>query len=125
MQDYQRLLGSQPTRRLNPARIAESAVIKNKLVDSIAFLENLSVKDGQEKDAFFKRLPQLLPDIPVPVAQRKLLPMISQALEFGGAPATALGASHLIASITIQWSRSATVLPCHVAPSSGLVREAA
>jgi hypothetical protein len=43
-QDYQRLLGSQPTRRLNPSKIAESSVIKNKLVDTIAFLENLSVK---------------------------------------------------------------------------------
>ena len=43
-QDYQRLLGTQPTRRLNPSKIAESSVIKNKLVDTIAFLENLSVK---------------------------------------------------------------------------------
>ena len=46
-QDYQRLLGSQPTRRLNPSKIAESSVIKNKLVDTIAFLENLSVKVRQ------------------------------------------------------------------------------
>ncbi len=43
-QDYQRLLGTQPTRRLNPSKIAESSVIKNKLVDTIAFLENMSVK---------------------------------------------------------------------------------
>ena len=49
------------------------------------------VQDGQERDAFFKRLPAQLPNIPVPVAQRKLLPMISQALEFGGAPSVALG----------------------------------
>lgn len=90
-QDYQRLLGSAPTRRLNPAKIAESSAIKNKLVDTISFLENLAVKDSQEKDGLFKRLPALLPAIPLPVAQRKLLPMLSQALEFGGAPATALG----------------------------------
>ena len=51
------------------------------------------MQDGQERDAFFKRLPAQLPTIPVPVAQRKLLPMISQALEFGGAPAVALGES--------------------------------
>ena len=44
VQDYQRLLGTQPTRRLNPSKIAESSVIKNKLVDTIAFLENMSVK---------------------------------------------------------------------------------
>ena len=73
-------------------------------MDSIAFLENLSVKDSQEKDAFFKRLPQLLPDIPVVVAQRKLLPMISQALEFGGAPAMALGWWLLINTILLPFS---------------------
>ena len=56
------------------------------------------MQDGQERDAFFKRLPAQLPNIPVPVAQRKLLPMISQALEFGGAPAVALGELYTLIS---------------------------
>ena len=54
-------------------------------------MENLAVKDSSEKDLFFKRLPQSLPSLPLPVAQYKLLPLLSQALEFGGAPAVALG----------------------------------
>lgn len=91
MQDYQRLLSSQPARRLNPAKLAESSVLKNKLVDTIAFLENLAVKDSAEKDLFFKRLPQAIPGLPLPVLRRKLLPMLAQALTFGGAPAVALG----------------------------------
>lgn len=91
MQDYQRLLSSQPARRLNPAKLAESSVLKNKLVDTIAFLENLAVKDSSEKDLFFKRLPGAIPDLPLPVLRRKLLPMLAQALTFGGAPAVALG----------------------------------
>ena len=90
-QDYQRLLSSQPGRRLNPAKLAESSVLKNKLVDLIAFLENLAVKDSAEKDLFFKRLPQALPGVPLPVQRMKLLPLLSQALTFGGAPAVALG----------------------------------
>lgn len=90
LQDYQRLLSSQPSRRLNPSKLAESGVLRNKLVDTIAFLENLAVKDAIEKDVFFKKLPQSLPALPLPVAQRKLLPMIAGALEFGGAPAVAL-----------------------------------
>ena len=90
LQDYQRLLSSQPSRRLNPSKLAESGVLRNKLVDTIAFLENLAVKDTIEKDVFFKKLPQSLPALPLPVAQRKLLPMIAGALEFGGAPAVAL-----------------------------------
>ena len=91
MQDYQRLLSSQPARRLNPAKLAESSVLKNKLVDTIAFLENLAVKDSAEKDLFFKRLPGAIPDLPLPVLRQKLLPMLAQALTFGGAPASALG----------------------------------
>ena len=44
-----------------------------------------------EKDTFFRALPGQLPSIPRPIAQKKLLPMLAQALEFGGAPASALG----------------------------------
>lgn len=91
LQDYQRLLSSQPARRLNPSKLAESSVLKNKLVDTIAFLENLAVKDSAEKDLYFKRLPGAIPGLPLPVLRRKLLPMLAQALTFGGAPAVALG----------------------------------
>ena len=91
-QSYQRLLASAPSRRLNPAKLAEAPALKNSLVDTIAFLESLAVKDSAEKDLFFKRLPAAVPALPAPVAQRKLLPMLANALEFGGAPAVALGA---------------------------------
>ncbi|CAK0749386.1 hypothetical protein CVIRNUC_001906 [Coccomyxa viridis] len=90
--DYQRLLASQSVRRLNPAKVCESAALKTKLVDTIAFLESLAVKDSNEKDIFFKRLPVTLPSLPLPVVQRKLLPMLASALEYGGAPSLALGA---------------------------------
>ena len=52
-------------------------MLRNKLVDTIAFLENLSLKDSSEKDTFFKRLPSAVPQIPLPVAQLKLLPMLA------------------------------------------------
>ena len=71
-QDYQRLLASQPSRRLNPAKLAESAALKTALVDAIAFLEQLAVKDSNEKDLFFKRLPAVIPSLALPVAQRKV-----------------------------------------------------
>ena len=74
MQDYQRLLASQSVRRLNPAKVSESAALKTKLVDTIAFLESLAVKDSNEKDLFFKRLPATLPSLPMPVVQKKVSP---------------------------------------------------
>ena len=71
-QDYQRLLASQPSRRLNPSKLAESAALKTRLVDAISFMESLAVKDSNEKDLFFKRLPAVIPTLPPPVARRKV-----------------------------------------------------
>ncbi|KAL4446317.1 hypothetical protein ABPG77_003124 [Micractinium sp. CCAP 211/92] len=90
LQYYQRLLASQPARRLNPKQLLEAGVLKNRLAEATSFLENLALKDSMEKDTFFKKLPSLLPSIPTPVAQRKLLPMLANAIEFGGAPPVAL-----------------------------------
>ncbi|PRW61211.1 putative inactive serine threonine- kinase scy1 isoform X1 [Chlorella sorokiniana] len=87
---YQRLLASQPARRLNPRAILEAGVLRNRLAEAASFLESLAIKDTMEKDAFFKKLPGLLPSIPTLVAQRKLLPMLASAIEFGGAPPAAL-----------------------------------
>eukprot|EP00959_Pyramimonas_sp_CCMP1952_P167175 3493908-Pyramimonas_sp.AAC.1 len=50
MKDYTRLLGSQPTRRLNPAKLLETnEYFQNKLLDTVGFLENLALKDSSEK----------------------------------------------------------------------------
>ncbi|KAI7844908.1 hypothetical protein COHA_001556 [Chlorella ohadii] len=87
---YQRLLASQPSRRLNPRAILEAGVLRNRLAEATSFLESLAIKDAMEKDSFFKKLPGLLPSIPTLVAQRKLLPMLASAIEFGGAPPAAL-----------------------------------
>lgn len=92
LQSYQRLLASAPARRLNPAYILETGVLKNKLGDMCRFLENLAVKDSAEKDSFFKKLQTSIgTDIPDKVARRKILPLLGNALEFGGAPPSALG----------------------------------
>ena len=48
------------------------------------------------QDNFFKRLPAALPSIPTAVAVCKLLPLVSSALEFGGAPSHAVGSLLLI-----------------------------
>lgn len=94
--DYQKLLSSQVGRRLNPAKVAESKFLNNRLVEVVAFMENIALKDGSEKDIFFKKLPAMIPAIPEPVAVRKILPQLSNALEYGGAPATAVSSLLMI-----------------------------
>ncbi|KAK7295170.1 hypothetical protein RJT34_18075 [Clitoria ternatea] len=91
--DYQRLLSSVPSRRLNTSKLIEnSEYFQNKLVDTIHFMEILSLKDSIEKDTFFRKLPNLAEQLPRPIVLKKLLPLLASSLEFGSAVAPALTA---------------------------------
>ncbi|KAK7376347.1 hypothetical protein VNO78_34813 [Psophocarpus tetragonolobus] len=91
--DYQRLLSSVPSRRLNTSKLIEnSEYFQNKLVDTIHFMEILSLKDSVEKDTFFRKLPNLAEQLPQQIVLKKLLPLLASALEFGSASAPALTA---------------------------------
>ncbi|XP_078446566.1 kinase family with ARM repeat domain-containing protein isoform X2 [Wolffia australiana] len=89
--DYQRLLSSNPSRRLNPAKLIDNGeYFHNKLVETIQFMEILNLKDSVEKDSFFRKLPNLAEQLPRQIVLKKLLPLLSSALEFGSATASAL-----------------------------------
>eukprot|EP00897_Mesotaenium_endlicherianum_P001621 jgi/Mesen1/1487/ME000132S00434 len=110
--DYQRLLGSLPTRRLNSAKLLEnSEFFQNKLVDTIHFMDVLNLKDSVEKDAFFRKLPALAEQLPRPIVLRKLLPQLAAALEFGAAAAPALNSLLKLGSWLPPDKFSTTVLP--------------
>ncbi|PKA51129.1 hypothetical protein AXF42_Ash010569 [Apostasia shenzhenica] len=89
--DYQRLLSSMPSRRLNPSKLIDnSEYFHNKLVETIQFMEILNLKDSVEKDTFFRKLPNLSEQLPRQIVLKKLLPLLASALEFGSAVALAL-----------------------------------
>lgn len=112
VKDYQRLLASAPARRLNPSALADSPALRTPPVRALAFLDSLAVRDATEKDAFFRggggaggteengyntpataaenSLAAALPRFPPVVAQRRLLPALGAAVEFGGAPPSAV-----------------------------------
>ncbi|KAL2923106.1 N-terminal kinase-like protein [Bienertia sinuspersici] len=91
--DYQRLLSSMPSKRLNTSKLIDnSEYFQNKLVDTIHFMEVLSLKDSMEKDTFFRKLPTLSDQLPRPIVLKKILPLLASALEFGSAGAPALTA---------------------------------
>lgn len=48
------------------------------------------------QESFFRKLPSALPAIPPAVANRKILPLLAGALEFGGAPPVAVSSLLLI-----------------------------
>ncbi|KAL0321754.1 UNVERIFIED_CONTAM: putative inactive serine/threonine-protein kinase scy1 [Sesamum calycinum] len=93
LQDYQRLLSSTPSRRLNSSKLLDnSEYFQNKLVETIHFMEILNLKDSVEKDTFFRKLPNLADQLPREIVVKKLLPLLASALEFGSATAPALTA---------------------------------
>ncbi|XP_061357386.1 uncharacterized protein LOC133301724 isoform X2 [Gastrolobium bilobum] len=110
--DYQRLLSSMPSRRLNTSKLIEnSEYFQNKLVDTIHFMEILSLKDSVEKDTFFRKLPNLAEQLPRQIVLKKLLPLLASALEFGSATAPALTALLKIGSWLSAEEFSVKVLP--------------
>ena len=45
---------------------------QNKLVDTIHFMEILTLKDSVEKDTFFRKLPNLAEQLPRPIVLKKV-----------------------------------------------------
>lgn len=110
--DYQRLLSSMPTRRLNTSKLLEnSEYFQNKLVDTIHFMEILNLKDSVEKDTFFRKLPNLAEQLPRQIVLKKLLPLLASGLEFGSAAAPALTALLKMGSWLSAEDFSVKVLP--------------
>lgn len=110
--DYQRLLSSMPSRRLNTSKLIEnSEYFQNKLVDTIRFMEILNLKDSVEKDSFFRKLPNLAEQLPRQIVLKKFLPLLASALEFGSAAAPALTALLKMGSWLSTKEFSVKVLP--------------
>uniref|UniRef100_A0A5B6ZKC4 Putative N-terminal kinase-like protein n=2 Tax=Davidia involucrata TaxID=16924 RepID=A0A5B6ZKC4_DAVIN len=110
--DYQRLLSSMPSRRLNSSKLIEnSEYFQNKLLDTIHFMEILNLKDSVEKDTFFRKLPNLAEQLPRQIVLKKLLPLLASALEFGSAAAPALTALLKMGSWLSADEFSVKVLP--------------
>ncbi|XP_057958163.1 uncharacterized protein LOC131151022 [Malania oleifera] len=110
--DYQRLLCSRPSGRLNTSKLIENnEYFQNKLVDTIHFMEILNLKDSVEKDTFFRKLPNLAEQLPRQIVVKKLLPLLASALEFGSAAAPALTALLKMGSWLPSEDFSLKVLP--------------
>jgi SCY1-like protein 1 len=110
--DYQRLLSSMPSRRLNTSKLLENGeYFQNKLVDTIHFMDILNLKDSVEKDTFFRKLPNVAEQLPREIVLKKLLPLLASSLEFGSAAAPALTALLKMGSWLSTEDFSVKVLP--------------
>ena len=81
-------------------------------MDTISFLEKLSLKDGADKDQFFRRLNATLDQLPRALVERKVMPLIASGLEFGFAPGAALSSLLHAARGLTPAQLSSRVVPC-------------
>ncbi|WZN61361.1 protein kinase domain-containing protein [Chloropicon roscoffensis] len=91
--DYQKLLSSQPQKRLNPQQLLQrNSFFRTKLNDIVEFLDNLILKEEVERNRFFRSLKTSLRSLPAFLIQRKILPACLAAVEFGNVSTAALQA---------------------------------
>ena len=62
----------------------------NKFIDTMLFLEEIQIKDQNEKTAFFNSLPPVLDSFPVQFSKMRILPQLLHAFEYGNAGSAVL-----------------------------------
>lgn len=92
---YCELVGANPSSRPNPNEVLvrcrkPGGYFHNDLVECLLFLEEIQIKESNEKAQFFNKLPLLLESFPENLARYKVLPQLINAFEFGNAGATIL-----------------------------------
>lgn len=92
---YCELVGANPSSRPNPSDILvrcrkPGGYFNNDLVDCLLFLEEIQIKETNEKIQFFNKLPKLLDSFPENLSRHKILPQIINAFEFGNAGSSVL-----------------------------------
>lgn len=92
---YCELVGANPSSRPNPSEVLTKCrkpggYFYNDLVDCLLFLEEIQVKEANEKARFFTNLPSLLDSFPQNLSRHKILPSLVNAFEFGNAGSSIL-----------------------------------
>ena len=109
---YQRLLATAPSRRLDPRALVASGALHTPAAKALDALDGMALADASTKAAFFSSaLPAALPRFPPALAQRRLLPALGHALEYGGAPPSALAPLLAVAASLPDEAWASTALP--------------
>jgi SCY1-like protein 1 len=83
--EYKKLLSVNCTTRLNPEKLIESAYFNNDLIASIKFLDEFTIKNTEEKENFFTQFNsnKVVDKFPENILKYKLLPLLTQTLNYG------------------------------------------
>ncbi|CAF2594523.1 unnamed protein product [Rotaria sp. Silwood2] len=88
---YGDLINPNPSLRSSFDKLLESPFIQNNsLVECLLFLEEIQLKDPGEKQTFFTSLPDKVDQFPSHINERKVLPLLFNAYEFGSSGSAVL-----------------------------------
>ncbi|KAF5292820.1 hypothetical protein FQA39_LY13865 [Lamprigera yunnana] len=116
---YCELVGANPTSRPNPADIITrcrklGGYFKNDLVDTLLFLEEIQIKDKNEKNRFFSNLTPHLDNFPDNVCKHKILPQLITAFEYGDAGSAVLAPMFKLGRLLDEADYQKKIVPCVV-----------
>jgi SCY1-like protein 1 len=105
---YCELVGANPSSRPNPADIITrcrklGGYFKNDLVDTLLFLEEIQIKDKNEKNRFFSNLTPHLDNFPDNVCRHKILPQLITAFDYGDAGSAVLAPMFKVTSLLYKF----------------------
>ena len=121
---FNELSASNPSKRLSPSDFIGKArttggFMKNSFIDAMLFLEELQIKEVNEKNRFFNNLDTQIDSFPSDTCKNKILPLLISAFEFGaasgpGSSAPVLGPLFKIAATLDDDEYERKVVPCIV-----------
>lgn len=84
--DYLKLINSNPTSRLNFKEFvakfrSDKNSVRNIFVNTMFFLDEIQIKDQNEKTRFFSELNENIDNFPPKICKKKILPKILESLE--------------------------------------------
>ncbi|GAB6020512.1 N-terminal kinase-like protein [Chamberlinius hualienensis] len=117
MADYCTLVSANPASRPSPKEFWTKCrnvnnFMKNSFIDTILFLEEIQIKDTNEKGKFFSQLPQQLDSFPKEVCRHKILPQLIHAFEFCGAGPVILTPMFKLGKLLTDEEYQKKIVPC-------------
>ncbi|XP_033630889.1 N-terminal kinase-like protein [Asterias rubens] len=117
--NYCELVGANPLSRPNPARFIETCrnsggFLHNSFVDTNMFLEEIQIKEQLEKNKFFASLSTSIDDFPQEFCRYRILPLLLQAFEFGGAGSAVLTPLLKLGKLLEDDEYQKRIVPCVV-----------
>ncbi|XP_022105300.1 N-terminal kinase-like protein [Acanthaster planci] len=93
--NYCELVGANPFSRPNPAKFIEGCrasggFLHNSFVETNLFLEEIQIKEQTEKNKFLASLSSTIDDFPQEFCRYRILPLLLEAFQFGGAGSAVL-----------------------------------